>query len=55
MCVQDTSINLEDDTIKVVLNDFGNRVGLSSEMRAFLDFVKDNKAESKLTKSYKTL
>ena len=50
VCVQDNSISLGDDTVKVVLNASGNREGLSSEMCAFLDFVKENKVESKLTK-----
>ena len=52
-CQQDTSIKLNDDAIKVIINASGSRVGLSPQMCAFLDYVKDNKANSEFTRQLK--
>lgn len=48
-CVDNPHIKLNDEAVKVVINANGDRTGLSDEMVAFLDFLKYNKADSKLT------
>ena len=49
-CLQDSSIKLDDEAIKVIINANGNRESLSENMGAFLDFIKDNVANSHFTK-----
>ena len=48
ICKQDTSVLLNDEAYKVVINAAGNRIGLSKEMADFLDFLQEKQNDGKL-------
>ena len=48
ICKQDTSVLLNDEAYKVVINAAGNRIGLSKEMADFLDFLQGKQNDGKL-------
>lgn len=50
ICLQNKEIFLDDDTIKVIINAKGNRIGLSDELCDFLDYLKTGSTNSKFTR-----
>lgn len=50
ICIQDSSVELGDDSHKIIINAAGSREGLSEEMKDFLDFLQKKGAKSSLTK-----
>ncbi len=49
-CVQDQSLCLKDEAVKVIVNPDSNRAGLSKEMNEFLDLLQGKKVKSGLAK-----
>ena len=49
VCLEDASVEMPDGAHRVILNAGGSREGLSDEMAAFLDYLKDRKTDSAFT------
>ena len=52
-CIEDTSIRLDDESTKVLINPKGCRDGLSEDMNDFLDFLMGEEAQSEFTREIK--
>ena len=50
ICVQDKSLLLKDETVKIIVNPDSDRTGLSEEMNEFLDLLQNKKVKSGLAK-----
>ena len=50
VCLEDTSLHLEDEAVKVIVNPDCERAGLSDEMKSFMELLKGRAATSGVAK-----
>lgn len=55
MCLEDPSIRLNDEATKVIINANGKRDHLSENLKAFLDYIRDNVTNSDFTRKLQSV